>query len=227
MSTDFPIRQELHFIRFAVFPLENWGSSLQREIPTDVNGNLDVDRLARIDTEIADLMALDEYDEFQPELENGDRLHGDRHGWVGRSMILWSSPNDPIFWMHHANVDRLWASWQEKQKQQWLSENPGQGYTYDKHYHVSDPTNPTAHGHKLNDPMWPWDNGASQSAKYTPNEEVGTTLPSNIRRELNKFVFAGRALPSNLDLPSISDSRTPADVLDSVAMGVEYSELVT
>ena len=23
------------------------------------------------------------------------------------------SPNDPIFWLHHANVDRLWWNWQQ------------------------------------------------------------------------------------------------------------------
>lgn len=25
-----------------------------------------------------------------------------------------SSPNDPAFFLHHCNVDRLWALWQEK-----------------------------------------------------------------------------------------------------------------
>jgi tyrosinase len=24
-----------------------------------------------------------------------------------------SSVNDPVFWMHHANVDRLWCQWQD------------------------------------------------------------------------------------------------------------------
>ena len=24
-----------------------------------------------------------------------------------------ASPNDPIFFLHHAQVDRLWAAWQE------------------------------------------------------------------------------------------------------------------
>jgi tyrosinase len=25
-----------------------------------------------------------------------------------------ASPSDPIFWMHHANLDRVWWSWQKK-----------------------------------------------------------------------------------------------------------------
>lgn len=27
-------------------------------------------------------------------------------------MVLPTSPNDPVFFLHHANVDRLWATWQ-------------------------------------------------------------------------------------------------------------------
>jgi hypothetical protein len=29
------------------------------------------------------------------------------------------SPNDPLFWLHHANVDRLWAIWQTMPGQEW------------------------------------------------------------------------------------------------------------
>jgi tyrosinase len=25
---------------------------------------------------------------------------------------LWTSTNDPLFWMHHTELDRLWALWQ-------------------------------------------------------------------------------------------------------------------
>ena len=28
------------------------------------------------------------------------------------AMDVFSSPSDPAFWLHHANVDRLWAMWQ-------------------------------------------------------------------------------------------------------------------
>ncbi|GAB3785247.1 tyrosinase family protein [Nocardioides ungokensis] len=48
--------------------------------------------------------------------------HDQVHGWVGRFDAqppnedgLMSFPStaglDPIFWLHHANIDRLWASW--------------------------------------------------------------------------------------------------------------------
>jgi tyrosinase len=52
-------------------------------------------------------------------------MHNLVHGWVGGvlspsdartkirgTMLLPTSPNDPVFFLHHANIDRLWAAWQ-------------------------------------------------------------------------------------------------------------------
>ena len=39
--------------------------------------------------------------------------HNGVHGWVGGSMaLLTTAPADPIFWLHHAQIDRLWSMWQ-------------------------------------------------------------------------------------------------------------------
>lgn len=39
-------------------------------------------------------------------------LHGTVHGDIGGQMgSVPTAGNDPIFWMHHSNIDRLWASW--------------------------------------------------------------------------------------------------------------------
>ena len=35
------------------------------------------------------------------------------HGVVGGASQSQSSPNDPVFWLLHANIDRLWAQWQQ------------------------------------------------------------------------------------------------------------------
>ena len=41
-------------------------------------------------------------------------LHGNVHVFtgngVGMGQVPWAA-NDPIFWMHHCNIDRIWASW--------------------------------------------------------------------------------------------------------------------
>jgi tyrosinase len=39
-------------------------------------------------------------------------IHGSVHIWVGGTMSDAAvSPADPVFWMHHANLDRLWWAW--------------------------------------------------------------------------------------------------------------------
>jgi tyrosinase len=36
-------------------------------------------------------------------------LHNRVHVWVSGDMLLGSSPNDPVFYLNHCNVDRIWA----------------------------------------------------------------------------------------------------------------------
>ena len=40
------------------------------------------------------------------------RLHNPVHAMIGGQMTTGSSPNDPAFFLHHCNVDRLWDLWQ-------------------------------------------------------------------------------------------------------------------
>ncbi|HEY8211280.1 MAG TPA: tyrosinase family protein, partial [Myxococcaceae bacterium] len=41
-------------------------------------------------------------------------LHNLVHVWVGGDMLASTSPNDPVFYLNHCNVDRFWAAWQEE-----------------------------------------------------------------------------------------------------------------
>lgn len=42
-------------------------------------------------------------------------VHGGGHISVGGDMTdFFSSPGDPLFFVHHAQIDRLWALWQNK-----------------------------------------------------------------------------------------------------------------
>jgi hypothetical protein len=38
--------------------------------------------------------------------------HVPAHTWTGETMASTASPHDPLFYLHHCNVDRLWAIWQ-------------------------------------------------------------------------------------------------------------------
>jgi tyrosinase len=41
-------------------------------------------------------------------------LHNQVHRWIGGDKAPASSPNDPVFFLHHANVDLLWESWMDR-----------------------------------------------------------------------------------------------------------------
>jgi tyrosinase-like protein len=85
-----------------------------------------------------------QYNAFRAQLEGGARMHNYHHGWVGGQMgDPTASPNDPIFYLHHCNIDRLWAMWQ-------LDGHQGSAYY---------PASGQLYGHNLNDPMWPWIGG--------------------------------------------------------------------
>jgi tyrosinase len=64
----------------------------------------------------------------------------DRNNFTDAGTMRWAtSPDDPIFWLHHANIDRIWANWQRRY--------PDQPYQ---------PVTGGPQGHNLNDPMNPW-----------------------------------------------------------------------
>jgi tyrosinase len=42
--------------------------------------------------------------------------HNNVHVFVGGDMVTFMSPLDPIFWLHHANIDRVWAMWNDSGK---------------------------------------------------------------------------------------------------------------
>lgn len=44
----------------------------------------------------------------------GCRMHGAVHVWVAGSLGAAAAPNDPLFFLLHANADRIWAEWQER-----------------------------------------------------------------------------------------------------------------
>ncbi|PVU85806.1 hypothetical protein BB559_006812 [Furculomyces boomerangus] len=48
---------------------------------------------------------------FSRNIENG--CHGNVHIGIGGDFLEMWAPNDPLFFMHHAMVDRIWSVWQE------------------------------------------------------------------------------------------------------------------
>ena len=59
---------------------------------------------------VQNVLAIQQFNRFSARIED---IHGAVHVWVGGTMgrIDWAA-YDPIFWAHHANIDRLWSLWQ-------------------------------------------------------------------------------------------------------------------
>ena len=59
---------------------------------------------------VAAALANATFNAFSAALEG---IHNSGHVWVGGSMgSIPTAPCDPVFWMHHAEIDRIWAVWQ-------------------------------------------------------------------------------------------------------------------
>jgi tyrosinase len=75
-------------------------------------------------------------------------MHNNVHVWVGGTMTNNFSPGDPVFFMNHCNVDRLWAEWQQnKSNKDWY---PEQGQVASHGIPIN--------GHNRMDKMYPWNN---------------------------------------------------------------------
>ena len=103
------------------------------------------------------------YPQFQNGLEGGagitsfHQMHNALHGWIGGHMSSpTASPFDPLFYLHHCNIDRLWAMWQADGHADEYPLNGG-----------------TLHHHR-NDLMYPWTGGA---AGYGTNAAIAANIP--------------------------------------------------
>ncbi len=106
--------------------LPYWDTITDRSLPVPLQDKALLKRwgvIRRWDPELlptsADLQAangIDSFQFFQKTLEGA--FHGSVHNAVGGDMAGPSSPTDPLFWLHHANIDRIWSNWQQTHKNQ-------------------------------------------------------------------------------------------------------------
>ena len=92
------------------------------------------------------------------ELDPHGRAHGRFRGFL---RVISSAPRDPLFFMLHANVDRLWAKWQWANKRT----DPAEARAFAPSNRV---------GHRIPDTMWPW-NGVTAAPR--PSTAPGGTFP--------------------------------------------------
>ena len=127
-------------------------------------------------------------------------LHNLVHRYCGGNMLRMTSPNDPIFFLHHANIDRMWSIWQKKVA-------PGTSL-----YVQSS----ASAGHKLNDAMIY--NEAGDPAPFT----TGAT-PAQM---IDGHTMHGDGVWYDSDIPEIDD---PASTLsfDNIPEGLTSYKAVS
>ena len=97
-------------------------------------------------------------------------MEGNPHGfahtsWAGSIDSIGTAAKDPLFFLLHCNVDRLWAKWQRQNARF----DPAVAASFS-----GDPNNPV--GHNLADTMWPW-NGITTPPR--PPTAPGGTMASS------------------------------------------------
>lgn len=97
------------------------------------------------------------------------RMEGNPHGVAHLSFSGYledpdTAPRDPLFFLLHTNVDRLWAKWQ------WINGRFDITNT-DTYRFLGSAGNPgsTRVGHNLNDTMWPWNQVTSATDPERPS----------------------------------------------------------
>lgn len=91
---------------------DDWGYTRRASAPT----NDPLPRLRQIPNRTANDYIVRElrettFKDFRFAVERGSHFPG--HTWTGGTMSNTRSPLDPLFYLHHCNIDRLWAIWQQ------------------------------------------------------------------------------------------------------------------
>lgn len=92
-----------------------WANSFMGQFNTDWNlqRNLGGEMMLPMPSDVTDVQAQTQYLLYSNMLERGPVHHGAHH-WVGGVMNATVSPRDPVFYLHHAWIDKLWKQWEDQ-----------------------------------------------------------------------------------------------------------------
>ncbi len=119
-------------------------------------------------------------------ISSSHQMHNGLHGWVGGHMSNpTASPFDPIFYLHHCNIDRLWAMWQ-----------------MDGHANVYPNSGGFIHHHRT-DIMYPWTGGAAGYGTNVNLSPIAMPDFSALGAKTNEDTLDHRALGYTYDTLAI------------------------
>ncbi|KIJ30584.1 hypothetical protein M422DRAFT_214484 [Sphaerobolus stellatus SS14] len=102
--------------------------------------------------------AGDETEVGQDSLDSLESLHNQMHllvGMDGRMGEVEFAAFDPLFWLHHANVDRIFALWQAMNPEEWITPKESRDGTYTRSKgDMEDGKSPLTPFRKTSDSFW-------------------------------------------------------------------------
>ena len=111
-----------------------------------------------------------------------DHVHVLVGGNTGDMSVVARAVNDPVFFLHHSMVDRLWARWQDAMV--------AASVPLDLQYH---PTMSEAVGiqigQRIDEPMWPWNDAVEMGRWGLPAESVTPRSVLSIRSPRLNYVY--------------------------------------
>lgn len=142
------------------------------------DGVVGVVRRPLFNTATAGAFVMNEVDTMRLGTDYADfvNMEGDPHGnahvsFRGFLSSIGTAAKDPLFFLLHCNVDRLWAKWQ------WVNDRFGNNIPSYPFTGSAGSPNATRVGHNLLDSMWPW-NGVISPPR--PVNNPGGTFPERI-----------------------------------------------
>jgi len=130
---------------------------------------------------------------FEPSFESAP--HNLVHNIIGGVMSDMQSPIDPIFWLHHANVDRLWVAWVSAGSGRKMPAL-GSAYWSGSHIYTSSLTMPRSYtystrtnlGYRYQNESFPTALPTARSALSTPDRvQTAPNEPAGMQPPLGSF----------------------------------------
>lgn len=127
-----------------------WAQNFMGQFNTDwdLQRALGADDMLPMPSEVAAVQAQTTFLIYSDMLERGPVHHGP-HRWVGGVMAANISPRDPVFYLHHAFIDKLWQEWEDvRQSSSFIRNNM---IRYDGTYVFNGQTIPSVNPNSITD----------------------------------------------------------------------------
>jgi len=144
--------------------------------------------------------------------------HGRAHtSWNGFLSQVPTSPLDPLFFMLHSNVDRLWALWQSADLP--IRANPDEITAFDSINKREREEFDPREGHHLDDTMWPWNGHIGEGIEKAGHDPRPTFVVGGV-------ICASKITPNvPPDMPTVRSMIDYQGVTTPVHLGFDYYDV--